>query len=153
MSKLTGQEIFSRIYNHYIVRHHTFSWDQIKETPEYEDEEGNKDPVAVLAPGKNKAYHQRSSWYEFVNRHITKDVILVDLVDRITTAHDAAASSAYATWFKGSVRTRDVYRHWRKTFRQFMKDIAKQYNFSIPSSRPYPTHVVSKKSVRSSKKK
>jgi len=152
------QDAFNRVWNHYIVRHHTFAFNKEEESPVMQDAEGNKDPVRVLIPdNKYRKVFEEMSYkdilqYRGLRKYFSRVKNELDFFDNLTVIHDRAAESAIieAAHPEG-IRARRCYREFRRSFREGLLDVAGEYGLNIPSSRPYPTYVAAKKKVNKKK--
>lgn len=152
------QDAFNRVWNHYIVKHHTFAFDKEEQVPVMQDAEGNKDPVRVLIPdNKFRETFEKMSHHDIMTsrglqKYFDRLKYHADFLDNLTAVHDRAAEDAFSTSVHiNGLRARACYRAFRRTLKDGLHAIALEYGLTIPSSRPYPTYVAAKK--KASKKK
>ena len=151
------QDVFNRVWSHYITMYHTFPFNKKENTIVPQDEEGNKDPFRVLIPDHKYRNRFESMFIDEIMSvrglkkyfsFLMKDNNLA-LVADLLAAHDRAATVSVnsATHVKG-IRARHCYRIFRKEFKDSLWKIATEYNLTVPSSRPYPTYVATRKRGR-----
>lgn len=147
------QDAFNRVWTHYILHHHSFSYDPEKEIPVMQDAELNKDPFRVLIPDEKfkrdfqvnsptaiMRLHGLRRYFKNINRE-------VEFIFSLMGAHDAAIYKA-VKYNLGNIRVRRIYRIFRNSLRKNLESVAKAYKLEIPSSRPYPVPKMAKKRVK-----
>lgn len=152
------QDAFNRIWNHYIIKHHTFAYDREREVAVMQDAEGNKDPIRVLIP--DNKFHKNFEMLPFediieyrgLRKYFSKLKYEINFLAILTDIHDKGAEAAINTAaHPDGLRARRCYREFRRSFKEGLLDLAGEYDLNIPSSRPYPTYTAAKKKVNKKK--
>lgn len=140
MSKLSRQDVFNRVWSHFVVEGRPYGVHQnpiTKDvTPIAVDGNGPKSPMAIIVP------------FEDLNTHVTKG-FLSDLDSIYYKSVNFAFSSANLARIR-TPYARRFQRLYRRTIKFFLINFAMRYGLTVDSEIPHTVHA--KKAARKFKK-